>query len=260
MSTDDTSLRIILMSATVDAAKLSNFFDGCPVLHVPGRTFPVDALYLEDAIQYTGWSIREDSPYAKRREYLAVAGCETSCFLSQGRDKFHQSKGRTDWEEPTFIDEDEDDPLVEGEAPVGVPIILEKRYSSQTKKTVELLNERVIPYELILRLLEHLCFEDKSLHSSSSAVLIFMPGLAEIRRLGDLLSEHPSFGDESWFRVYPLHSMLSSDDQNAVFDTPPARMRKIVIGICSARFLVHAINLELSSISDKHCGDGYHDP
>ncbi|KAF8844041.1 P-loop containing nucleoside triphosphate hydrolase protein [Paxillus ammoniavirescens] len=205
-------LRIILMSATVDAEKLSNFFEGCPVLHVPGRTFPVDTLYLEDAIQCTGWSICEDSPYAKRR-----------------RDKYHQNKGRTDWDEPTFIDEDEDDPLVDGEAPVGVPITLAKRYSSHTEKTVELLNERVIPYELILRLLEHLCFEDKSLHSFSSAVLIFMPGLAEIRRLGDLLSEHPSFGDESWFRVYPLHSMFSSDDQNAVFDTPPAGMRKIVI-------------------------------
>ncbi|KIK96360.1 hypothetical protein PAXRUDRAFT_826025 [Paxillus rubicundulus Ve08.2h10] len=205
-------LRIILMSATVDAAKISNFFEGCPVLHVPGRTFPVDVLYLEDAIQYTGWSICEDSPYAKRR-----------------RDKFHQNKGRTDWDEPTFIDEDEDDPLVEGEALVGVPVKLEKRYSLQTEKTVELLDGRVIPYELILRLLEHLCFENNSLHSFSSAVLIFMPGLAEIRRLGDLLSEHPSFGDESWFRVYPLHSTLSSDNQNAVFDVPPAGVRKIVI-------------------------------
>ncbi|KAF9240899.1 P-loop containing nucleoside triphosphate hydrolase protein [Melanogaster broomeanus] len=175
-------LKIVLMSATVDADKISNFFGGCPVLHVPGRTFPVDVLYLEDAIQCTGWSISEDSPFAKRR-----------------RDKFYQSKGRTDWDERT------------------------------TKKTVELLDERIIPYELIVRLLDHLCFGDTSLRSFSSAVLIFMPGLAEIRRLGDLLSEHPSFGDESWFRVYPLHSTLSSDSQNAVFDMPPTGVRKIVI-------------------------------
>ncbi|KAF9229432.1 P-loop containing nucleoside triphosphate hydrolase protein [Gyrodon lividus] len=205
-------LRIILMSATVDADKISNFFGGCPVLHVPGRTFPVDILYLEDAIQCTGWSICEDSPYAKRR-----------------RDKFCQSKSRTDWDEPTFIDEDEDEAHVECEVLVKSPIMLEKRYSLQTERTVELLDERVIPYDLIIQLLEHLCFEDKSVCSYSSAVLIFMPGLAEIRRLGDLLSEHPSFGDESWFRVYPLHSTLSSDNQNAVFDTPPAGVRKIVI-------------------------------
>ncbi|KAG9314476.1 hypothetical protein JVU11DRAFT_5273 [Chiua virens] len=57
-----------------------------------------------------------------------------------------------------------------------------------------------------------------------------MPGIAEIRRMNDLLSDHPSFGQESLFHVYPLHSTLSSESQNAVFDVPPAGMRKIVIG------------------------------
>lgn len=60
------------MSATVESDKISSFFGGCPVIHVPGRTFPVDALYLEDAIEHTGWSISEDSPYAKRREFYAT--------------------------------------------------------------------------------------------------------------------------------------------------------------------------------------------
>lgn len=54
------------MSATVEADKFSNYFGGCPVLHVPGRTFPVDVHYIEDAVECTGWSISEDSPYAKR--------------------------------------------------------------------------------------------------------------------------------------------------------------------------------------------------
>lgn len=61
-----------------------------------------------------------------------------------------------------------------------------------------------------------------------------MPGLAEIRRMSDLLSDHPSFGQESPFRVYPLHSTLSSEDQNAVFDVPPAGIRKIVVGVSSS--------------------------
>lgn len=63
-----TSSRIILMSATVDAEKISNFFGGCPTLTVPGRTYPVEVRYLEDAIEYTGWSIDENSPYARRRK------------------------------------------------------------------------------------------------------------------------------------------------------------------------------------------------
>ena len=52
------------MSATVDAEKISEYFGGCPTLHVPGRTFPVDVQYLEDALETTGWWISESSPYA----------------------------------------------------------------------------------------------------------------------------------------------------------------------------------------------------
>lgn len=57
------------MSATVDADKISNFFGGCPTLHVPGRTFPVDVQFLEDAVEFTRWSISENSPYTRRRMF-----------------------------------------------------------------------------------------------------------------------------------------------------------------------------------------------
>jgi ATP-dependent RNA helicase DHX29 len=56
------------MSATVDADKLSTYFGGCPTLHVPGRTFPVDVRFLEDAIEFSGWYIQENSPYAVHRK------------------------------------------------------------------------------------------------------------------------------------------------------------------------------------------------
>lgn len=59
--------RVVLMSATVDAEKVSAYFGGCPVIQVPGRTFPVDVRFLEDAVEYTGWSVKEGSPYAARK-------------------------------------------------------------------------------------------------------------------------------------------------------------------------------------------------
>ncbi|KAH0790169.1 Pre-mRNA-splicing factor ATP-dependent RNA helicase DHX16 [Histomonas meleagridis] len=40
-------LRLIIASATLDADKMSNFFGGAPVLHVPGRRFSVDINYSE---------------------------------------------------------------------------------------------------------------------------------------------------------------------------------------------------------------------
>ncbi|KAF7347727.1 putative helicase C15C4.05 [Mycena venus] len=172
-------LKVILMSATVDAEKISEFFGNCPTLHVPGRTFPVDVHYLEDAIQYTQWEITETSPYARRLH-----------------DKFYRGKNRTDWsEDVTAGDEDEEDPVHEN-------VKLEKRYSAKTTSTINLLDERLVPYELIVRLLERICFEDTEYGRYSAAILIFMPGMGEIRRLNDM---------------------------GAVFDIPPAHIRKIVI-------------------------------
>ena len=35
--------KLILMSATMNAELFSSYFGGCPVLHIPGRTHPVEA-------------------------------------------------------------------------------------------------------------------------------------------------------------------------------------------------------------------------
>jgi ATP-dependent RNA helicase DHX29 len=93
---------------------------------------------------------------------------------------------------------------------------------------VNLLDSRQIPYDLIVRLLERICYEDPNLVPFSAATLVFMPGLAEIRKLNDMLQGHPAFGSGD-FVVYPLHSTISSEGQSAVFEIPPQGIRKIVI-------------------------------
>ncbi|KZT30522.1 P-loop containing nucleoside triphosphate hydrolase protein [Neolentinus lepideus HHB14362 ss-1] len=198
-------LKVILMSATVDADKIANYFGGCPTLHVPGRTFPVDVRYLEDAIELTQWSIDESSPYARRLH-----------------DKFYRSKARQDWSEEAVAGDEDDEE--EGQANIK----LERRYSSATATTINLLDERLIPYDLILRLLERVCFEDVECRSYSAAILVFMPGIGEIRRLTELLAEHSLFGSSD-FQIFPLHSTISTENQGAVFNIPPPGVRKIVI-------------------------------
>ncbi|KAF8898608.1 P-loop containing nucleoside triphosphate hydrolase protein [Infundibulicybe gibba] len=182
-------LKVILMSATVDAEKISAFFGNCPTLHVPGRTFPVEVKFLEDAIEYTNWTISDNSPYARRIH-----------------DRFYRGKNRPDWMEEAPTPDDDDD-----EGIVHENVKLEKRYSPETTATINLLDERLIPYDLVIRLLERICFEDPLYLAYSAAILVFMPGLAEIRRLNDMLVEHPA------------------ENQGAVFDVPPHGMRKIVI-------------------------------
>ena len=41
-------LKIIVMSATLDAGKFQDYFDGAPLLTVPGRTFPVEIFYTPE--------------------------------------------------------------------------------------------------------------------------------------------------------------------------------------------------------------------
>lgn len=41
-------LRVIFMSASMDANLFARYFDNCPVISVPGRCFPVNDLYLTD--------------------------------------------------------------------------------------------------------------------------------------------------------------------------------------------------------------------
>ena len=40
-------LKLVLTSATLDAEKFSAYFDGCPVLHIPGRQYNVDVAFSE---------------------------------------------------------------------------------------------------------------------------------------------------------------------------------------------------------------------
>ncbi|KAJ5121336.1 uncharacterized protein N7515_009297 [Penicillium bovifimosum] len=41
-------LRLIITSATLDAEKFSEYFHGCPIFSIPGRTFPVEVLYSKE--------------------------------------------------------------------------------------------------------------------------------------------------------------------------------------------------------------------
>lgn len=42
-------LKIIVMSATLDAQKFQDYFDNAPLMRVPGRTFPVEIFYTPEA-------------------------------------------------------------------------------------------------------------------------------------------------------------------------------------------------------------------
>ena len=217
--------RVVLMSATVDSQKISQYFGDCPVFHVPGRTFPVDIKYLEDAVELTQWSITETSPYAKRRLLFPFTPQDWTLRFLAVNNTFSRGKNAQEWSEETAGTNlsDHDDEAAPRDVKLGT------RYSPKTVSTINLLDERIIPYDLIMRLLESVCFT-AAYAKYSSAILVFLPGIAEIRRLNDLLAEHAIFSSSHDFVIYLLHSSISNENQAAVFEVPPPGIRKIVLG------------------------------
>lgn len=181
-------LKVVLMSATVDAQRFSNYLDNAPIISVPGRTFPVQAKFLEDAIELTGHT-NEDA------QAQAPGG------------------------------EEDDDAEAEGQSKSGDAQQL-SAYSKRTKNTLANYDEYRIDFSLIVKLVEKVAYS-KEYEQFSKAVLVFLPGIAEIRQLNDMLQGHPSFL-KGW-RIHPLHSTFSSEDQQAAFEVPPQGVRKIVL-------------------------------
>ena len=185
-------LKIVIMSATIDAERFSDYFGGCvhparlptrprqaarppllfssthpsgllnvcpdsmqkaPVITVPGRLHPVTELYLDD------FGPRLGVPVGTARGQTAV-------------DEIIQEEGG-----PKF----------------WVP------------------------------LLKHVC----SAHREG-AVLCFLSGWNEIRTLLRAL-EADSFFDSRTYKLLPLHSRVPYEDQLVIFDRPPPGMRKIIL-------------------------------
>lgn len=183
------SLRVILMSATVDAAKFSNYFDHAPVMTVPGRTFPVTTKYLEDALEETKFALHD----AQMRPPAEGFDDEVDSDVEQSTKERHGDL---------------------------------TGYSSQTRSTLTKLSEYRINYDLIVVLLETIANKPKFV-GFSKAILVFLPGLAEIRRLNGLLSGHSTFS-HGW-QIHALHSSIAMDEQERAFALPPPGQRKIVL-------------------------------
>jgi ATP-dependent RNA helicase DHX29 len=180
-------LKVVLMSATVDATRFSKYLNNAPIINVPGRTFPVQTRYLEDAIELTHFS----GGYIKER----------------GQDN----------------DNDPDADIEGGTS--GIPKQLQG-YSPQTRKTLAVYDEYRIDYELIVKLMEHVATDPDHV-DFSKATLIFLPGIAEIRELNDMILSSPVFNTDCW--VIPLHSSIASEEQQLAFQLPPPGVRKVVI-------------------------------
>lgn len=101
-----------------------------------------------------------------------------------------------------------------------------KHYSAETRKVLLKFDEYRLNYNLIVRLLVSIATIDEYAFYSK-AILVFLPGIGEIRKLHDTLAGHPVFRD-GWY-VHALHSTIATEEQERAFLVPPQGKRKIVL-------------------------------
>ena len=177
------SLKLVLMSATLNAHAFSSYFGNCPVVSIPGRTHPVTEYRLEDILMLTGYEVPPGSDYVVKTS-------------TNHPPQFSKSRLRQ---------------------------LYYPKYPSSVIESLAIVDETVINYELLALLLERI-----TMGEDDGAILVFMPGLAEITKAIEELSKKPIF-QSCKVVIYPLHSALSTVEQTSVFDIPPVGVRKIVV-------------------------------
>lgn len=208
-------LTVILMSATLNADLFSEYFENIPVLEIPGRTFPVQQFFLEDIMEMTDYVLEENGPYARKVKkgdkkqdlQLELETCDV----------------RAEANEPPKISI-RDDNLSIAQMVARYP-----KCSKITCKNLYLMDTEKINLELIEHVLIYIVNGDHD-WPKEGAILVFLPGIAEIMGLHDQLAESRIFSPKTGnYLLVPLHSTLSSEEQAAVFKKPRRGVRKIVL-------------------------------
>ncbi|TFK56866.1 P-loop containing nucleoside triphosphate hydrolase protein [Heliocybe sulcata] len=160
------SLKVILMSATINHETFVKYFNGAPLLSIPGFTHPVTDLYLEDLIP--------------RIDYRPVPLRQSKKEVEEARRPF-QDKLRA------------------------------KGLDDQSIGAIESITRSgKIDYQLIAHTVKHII----SVAPKRAGVLIFLPGVLEIRQCMDAIGAAVSRAEAD---IFPLHANLSSDEQRVVF-------------------------------------------
>ncbi|KAJ7970316.1 putative ATP-dependent RNA helicase [Quillaja saponaria] len=193
-------MRLILMSATLNAELFSSYFGGAPMLHIPGFTYPVRTHFLENILEVTGYRL---SPSNQIDDY----GQEKSWKMQKQAQSFRRRKSQ--------IASAVEDALEAADF---------KGYGLRTKESLSCWNPDSIGFNLIEHVLCHIVSKERP-----GAILVFMTGWDDINSLKDQLQAHPLLGDPTRVLLLACHGSMASTEQRLIFDKPDEGVRKIVL-------------------------------
>lgn len=105
-------------------------------------------------------------------------------------------------------------------------------------RSMERVNEEVINYDLVEDILSLLLVDQErnatlvapdGADMSTGSVLVFLPGLGEIKSMTERLEGNRHLRNKQRFEIIPMHSTLSSRDQRKAFVTAKKGCRKIIL-------------------------------
>ncbi|CAN8061438.1 unnamed protein product [Agarophyton chilense] len=245
------NLRVILMSATLEAEKFAAYFSNVsvipasspsqvPVVSIAGRTFPVEEYYLEDVIKLTGYSLKPGNRYAKKRwkpprntSFQDNDGPCVSNHRSATELASVDDPSNDDFSDGGYPPDDKEMHIYETGVRLCTP---EAKDPPANRRTATLIDESIVNFDLIDMLVRYIDIHNRK-QDKDGAILIFLPGSAEISTMVQRLSMGPQ-SNQLW--PLPLHSLLSPDDQSKVFCTPPKGKRKV---ICSTNIAETSITI-----------------
>lgn len=209
-------LKVILMSATLNAKLFSDYFNGCPVLEIPGRTFSVEQIFLEDILDRSKFVLEADSQYCRKLN----------------KNEEHQLLNELEYADVMAANSAPPRSIRDENLPMADLFARYNECSRPTCKTLFLMDPMKINPELIETILKFIVDGggDNDDWPRDGSILIFLPGLAEIQTIYDALTDSAEFSPRAGkYILVPLHSTLTNEEQSLVFQKPSKGRRKIVL-------------------------------
>ncbi|CAN7026726.1 hypothetical protein IGI04_025049 [Brassica rapa subsp. trilocularis] len=191
-------LKLILMSATLDAELFSSYFGGAGVFHIPGFTYPVGSYFLEDILEMSRYRL---TPYNQIDDY--------------GQERLWKMNKQIPRKRKSQIASVVEDALRAADF---------KEFSPETRDSLSCWNPDCIGFNLIESLLCHICENERP-----GGILVFMTGWDDISSLKDKLQIHPIFSDPNRVMLLACHGSMASFEQRLIFEEPANGVRKIVL-------------------------------
>ncbi|KAH6761194.1 RNA helicase family protein [Perilla frutescens var. hirtella] len=192
-------LRLILMSATLNADLFSNYFDGAPMIHIPGFTYPVRAHFLEDILEMTGYKItsfNQIDDYGQEKLWKTQRQLAPRKRKNQITTLVEEAMSKSNFE----------------------------NYSSRVHESLSCWTPDGIGFNFLEAVLCHITRKERP-----GAVLVFMTGWEDISCLRDQLKAHPLLGDPNRVLLLTCHGSMATSEQKLIFERPPPNVRKIVL-------------------------------